>query len=271
MTRRNYSNNFSDSQFNSDRQFASTGVSSNNRNQPRQERSNRQNNQSRQDRQDMQNVQNQAQNDWGAGSYSREGRGWGGQYEGTPRHSDGLQNSRQYMNQRDSNWDSGMKTSWNDKTWEENSYENDYGHWPQDKGGQFYAQGHAPVNDRMNRSAGSFEGRGPKGYKRSDDRIKEDVCECLSRSPALDASEIEVDVKGACVTLSGSVHAREDKRQAERMIENLRGVEDVKNEIRVSKVNDYEGNSSSDEMYNTSKPMMNAKSDTKGSSFSSKN
>jgi hypothetical protein len=38
-------------------------------------------------------------------------------------------------------------------------------------------------------AGGQFAGRGPKGYRRSDDRIQEDVCEALSQHSGLDASE----------------------------------------------------------------------------------
>jgi osmotically-inducible protein OsmY len=78
-------------------------------------------------------------------------------------------------------------------------------------------------------------GKGPKGYKRSDDRIKEEVCEILARNPRIDASDIEVEVSNAMVSLSGTVDSKEIRRAAEIAIENLSGVEDVKNEIRVRK------------------------------------
>ena len=81
----------------------------------------------------------------------------------------------------------------------------------------------------------NFNGRGPKGYKRSDERIKEDVCETLSRDHRIDASDIEVNVEDAMVTLSGVVDSRDIKRAAEMIIENLSGVDDVKNDIKVKK------------------------------------
>lgn len=34
-------------------------------------------------------------------------------------------------------------------------------------------------------SSGGFAGRGPKGYQRSDDRIREDVCERLAEDPVI--------------------------------------------------------------------------------------
>jgi hypothetical protein len=45
------------------------------------------------------------------------------------------------------------------------------------------------------REPGPFRGRGPKGYRRSDERIREDVCECLSADDRVDASDIDVTVR----------------------------------------------------------------------------
>ena len=75
-------------------------------------------------------------------------------------------------------------------------------------------------------------GRGPKGYQRSDARILEDVCDRLMYSD-VDAGEIEVRVENGEVTLSGSVRDRGDKRRAEDVAEEVSGVRDVHNNIRV--------------------------------------
>ncbi len=80
---------------------------------------------------------------------------------------------------------------------------------------------------------GRFTGRGPKGYQRSDDRIKEDVSEALSRDGDLDASEIEVIVVSGDVTLEGTVPDRESKRLAEDLAEDLPGVKQVQNRLRI--------------------------------------
>lgn len=79
----------------------------------------------------------------------------------------------------------------------------------------------------------THRGKGPKGYRRSDDRIREDVCDCLTDDPLLDAGEIEVQVKDGEVTLSGTVSDRLAKRHAEDMIDRVIGVRDVQNNIRV--------------------------------------
>lgn len=79
----------------------------------------------------------------------------------------------------------------------------------------------------------NYRGRGPKGYRRSDESIKEDVSEALYRSSEVDASEIEVFVSEGTVTLKGFVNDREQKRSAENAVEYLSGVEDIFNELRV--------------------------------------
>ena len=81
---------------------------------------------------------------------------------------------------------------------------------------------------------GQHRGRGPRGYQRSDERIREDVCERLTDDPDIDASNLEVTVKGGEVTLSGTVNSREDKRRAEECAEDISGVKDVHNSLRVS-------------------------------------
>ncbi|HET9160656.1 MAG TPA: BON domain-containing protein [Caulobacteraceae bacterium] len=84
-------------------------------------------------------------------------------------------------------------------------------------------------------SGQSHRGHGPKGYARSDERIREDVCEALTADDRLDASEIEVEVREGEVTLNGHVHARQDKRRADDLVENVGGVRYVQNNLRVER------------------------------------
>lgn len=76
-------------------------------------------------------------------------------------------------------------------------------------------------------------GRGPKGYRRSDERIKEDVNDRLSDDYYLDASDVEVAVENMEVTLTGTVRRRSDKRRAEDLAESVSGVTNVENRLRV--------------------------------------
>jgi Flp pilus assembly secretin CpaC len=83
-------------------------------------------------------------------------------------------------------------------------------------------------------SVESMKGKGPKGYRRSDERIEEQLNDTFTDDHMLDASNIEVTVKNGEVTLSGTVNNREAKRRAEDLAENLSGVTNVENRIRVS-------------------------------------
>ena len=81
----------------------------------------------------------------------------------------------------------------------------------------------------------NFRGRGPKAYRRSDERIREDINDRLTDHAYLDASDIEVMVKEGEVTLTGKVLDRTDKRLAEDVAESVSGVKHVQNNLRTDK------------------------------------
>ncbi len=89
--------------------------------------------------------------------------------------------------------------------------------------------------DAERRRQQDYRGRGPRGYTRSDERIKEDVSDRLADDPWVDASEIDVTVNASEVTLSGSVDTREARRRAEDIVERVSGVSYVQNNLRVQR------------------------------------
>src|SRR6185437_15388706 len=93
--------------------------------------------------------------------------------------------------------------------------------------------------DLDEREQGKYRGKGPKNYTRSQERIKEDVSDKLSDDSFLDASEIEVEVNGNEVTLSGSVDSRYSKHRAEDIAEDVTGVNYVQNNLRVNENTQY--------------------------------
>lgn len=96
----------------------------------------------------------------------------------------------------------------------------------------------SPAASRM--QDGIYEGhrgKGPRNYKRSDERIREIVCDLLCDDPYLDASDIEVEVKDGAVILTGSVEDRFAKRLAEDLAQNVTGVVNVENKIHVNQDN----------------------------------
>lgn len=82
-------------------------------------------------------------------------------------------------------------------------------------------------------TAHGYRGVGPRGYRRDDARVREDVCDALTDSDTLDASDITVTVQDGVVRLSGSVPHRMMKRLAEDLAEDCSGVHDVENALRV--------------------------------------
>lgn len=108
--------------------------------------------------------------------------------------------------------------------------------WGQRMGGSdlgFSYGRHEGIEDIGDR--GPHYGKGPKGYKRSDERIREEVCDCIARQGHIDASDVEVKVENGTVVLTGTVGQRHHKRVLEQMVERLHGVDDVKNELRLKR------------------------------------
>ena len=112
-----------------------------------------------------------------------------------------------------------------------------YGHRGSDRG--FFERAADEVSswfgdrDAEQRREADYRGRGPKGYKRSDGRVQEDVSDRLADDSYVDASEIEVTVSGGEVTLTGSVDSRQARRRAEDIAEQVSGVGYVQNNLRI--------------------------------------
>lgn len=114
-------------------------------------------------------------------------------------------------------------------TWQTQNYGAGYGNqgYPGAGGfgqGSFQGQGHGQ----------GFRGVGPRNYQRSDERVREDVHDRFTDDPFLDASDINVQVQGGVVTLTGTVPDRVQKRRAEDLADSVRGVKDVHNQITIS-------------------------------------
>ena len=78
---------------------------------------------------------------------------------------------------------------------------------------------------------GPHAGRGPRGWRRSDARIRDDVCQWMSDDSRLDAREIDVRVEDGDVTLEGRVEHPVARRLAEEIAAAVPGVRDVFNRL----------------------------------------
>ena len=80
---------------------------------------------------------------------------------------------------------------------------------------------------------GGAERKGPKGYVRSDERLRDDICERLSDEPWIDLSEVDVHVDEGHVRLEGEVPDRFSKFAIEDIADGAWGVKDVDNRLKV--------------------------------------
>jgi osmotically-inducible protein OsmY len=76
---------------------------------------------------------------------------------------------------------------------------------------------------------------GPKGYQRSDERLREDISERLMLAHEIDSSEVTVEVTGARAVLDGTVPQRWMKHAIEDLVDACPGVQDIDNRIRISR------------------------------------
>lgn len=126
---------------------------------------------------------------------------------------------------------------------QDDQFRNDYDPTYEDEYGMKHPYEHGGEENRWSddlRSEASQEnhaGKGPKGYMRSEERIKEEASEILTHDYDLDASEIEIEVQDRCLVLKGEVNSRRDKRLAEYLVEDISGIEDVDNQLRIKKLN----------------------------------
>ena len=107
------------------------------------------------------------------------------------------------------------------------------GRWgDMDQGG---GSGHDPEYGARDLKRGPHAGKGPQGFQRSDERIREMVHEALTDDHHVDASNLTVEVKDGEVTLTGTVEDRAMKRRAEDVVLAVKGVKDVHNQIRMAR------------------------------------
>lgn len=76
---------------------------------------------------------------------------------------------------------------------------------------------------------------GPRNFKRSDERIRDEICERLTFASGVNVRDVSVDVSNGVVTLNGTVERRAQKYDIEDIADNTFGVTEVENNIRVER------------------------------------
>ena len=116
--------------------------------------------------------------------------------------------------------------------------------------------------------------RGPKGYERSDERLKEDISERMYANEDFDVSDVSIEVANGVVTLDGNVDDRYSKYMLEEMVDSIPGVKDVDNRLRIRRGDESrssgESGSSGSSMSGTGSRSSSSGSDMSGSGRSSR-
>lgn len=188
------------------------------------------------DYQSNRNYQNNRGGNWGnPGNYNEQSfdwdRGYGNRNSGDYGSRSGYGNfgaDRGFSRDRDynNNYNRGNRYDYDDRDWWDKT---------KDEVSSWFGDDDAERRRRIDKmQEGQHRGKGPKGYKRSDGRIQEDINDRLNDDPYLDASNIEVSVSNGEVTLTGTVEDRNSKRRAEDLSDSISGVTHVQNNLRVS-------------------------------------
>jgi hypothetical protein len=126
--------------------------------------------------------------------------------------------------------DTGMAQSWVPEGYPPEGWAEHYGvdEYPQ---GRDYRSHDGGAYDAL--QEGSYRGRGPKNYRRSDARLREIICERLTDDPFIDASQVSVEVTDCDVTLRGTVAVRQQKYAIEDLVAEVSGVDEIHNQLSV--------------------------------------
>lgn len=161
-----------------------------------------------------------------------------GNYGGRPGYEGdaGLNSDRSYDGRgrnrdRNSGYNTGRGADWNqDRDWWDRTT---------DEVSSWFGDEDANHRREMDQRYGPHSGKGPKGYTRSDEKIKDDVEEKLYHDSFIDASDIEVSVDDGEVTLSGTVDHKQTRRRAEDCADAVAGVKDVSLNLKVNRTSGY--------------------------------
>lgn len=101
--------------------------------------------------------------------------------------------------------------------------------------GTVYGNQRGPSFERNEKRRPDHRGKGPRNYKRTDERIMEDIIDQLTREQSVDLTELEIEVKDGEVFLSGRAHDRYIRHKVEDVTDGIPGVKHIENAIRVSR------------------------------------
>jgi hypothetical protein len=100
-------------------------------------------------------------------------------------------------------------------------------------GAEYYDITGMNPNPLLERAHRPHRGTGRKAYTRSDELIRDQVCERFTQHPLIDATLLDVQVQDGEVYLKGLVLDRRMKHMVEDVVDEVQGVKEIHNELRV--------------------------------------
>jgi hypothetical protein len=183
---------------------------------------------------------------YGTGSAGYGGPGFtGGAYAyGNGPRDQGRQIDDEYSDESAVSYEQGPRQQYVQRQYGQPQYGQPQGQRYGQPSGSQYGQSHGPQYDSRygqqfrQQPYGEAHTRrfttGPKGYQRSDERLKEDISERLMESHHIDSSDVSLEVRGAKVVLDGTVPSRHMKHAIEDLVDACPGVQDIDNRVRVA-------------------------------------
>ena len=98
---------------------------------------------------------------------------------------------------------------------------------------EHFWQNHETQSPRFAYPPGPHVGKGSKYYRRSDERIVEEIHDRLLMHGGIDPEHIEVTSVHGVVTLTGIVDHRRSRRRVEEVVDTVAGVMEVHNQIEL--------------------------------------
>lgn len=142
---------------------------------------------------------------------------------------------RNRMNERDT-------YGFRDKDRRSDNQDRDWWDRASDEVSSWFGDDDAERRRRMDKMKGPHSGKGPKGYTRTDEKLKDDINERLYHDSHIDASDIDVTVLNGEATLTGTVENKMAKRRIEDVVESIPGIRDVENRLKVKSSTGTVGN-----------------------------
>lgn len=163
--------------------------------------------------------------------------GSGSSYGNTSGYGKDYDSSRTPYGSRDWNRGNSDRYSRSGNEGRTGDWDNDRDWWDRttDEVSSWFGDDDAERRREMDKKYGPHSGKGPKGYTRTDEKIKDDVQEKLYHDSFIDASDIDVTVNDGEVTLSGTVDSKQTKRRAEDCAERVSGVNEVSNHLKTNR------------------------------------